>query len=36
MGFCDDPSHHWIRDSWRDQTQDSRCPMTSISGRNTK
>ena len=36
MGFCDDPNHHWIRDSWKDQTQDSRCPMTSISGRNTK
>ena len=36
MGFCDDPNHHWIRESWKDQKQDSRCPMTSISGRNTK
>ena len=36
MGFCDDPNHHWIRDSWKDQKQDSRCPMTSINGRNTK
>lgn len=36
MGFCDDPNHHWIRKSWKDQKQDSRCPMTSINGRNTK
>ena len=36
MGFCDDPNHHWIRDSWKDQKQDSRCPMTSVNGRNTK
>ena len=36
MGFCDDPNHHWIRESWKDQKQDSRCPMTSINGRNTK
>ena len=36
MGFCDDPNHHWIRESWKDQEQDSRCPMTSVSGRNTK
>ena len=32
MAFCDDPSHHWIRDSWETQTQDSRCPMTSAAG----
>ena len=36
MGFCDDPNHHWIRDSWKDQKQDSRCPMTTINGRNTR
>lgn len=33
MAFCDDPSHHWIRDSWENQTQDPRCPMTSANGR---
>ena len=32
MGFCDDPSHHWIRETWRDQTPDPRCPMTSDTG----
>jgi len=29
MNFCDDPAHHWIRDSWRDQPKDPRVPMTS-------
>ena len=29
MNFCDDPKHRWIRDSWRDQPQDPRVPMTS-------
>lgn len=33
MAFCDDPSHHWIRDSWETQTPDPRCPMTSARGR---
>lgn len=33
MAFCDDPAHHWIRDSWLDQEQDPRCPVTSASGR---
>jgi len=33
MAFCDDPSHHWIRDSWKTQSQDPRVPMTSSSGR---
>ena len=28
MAFCDDPTHHWIRDSWHDQQQDPRLPMT--------
>lgn len=28
MNFCDDPRHHWIRDSWRDQAIDPRVPMT--------
>ena len=29
MTFCDDPKHHWIRDSWRGQPTDPRVPMTS-------
>ena len=33
MAFCDDPAHHWIRDSWADQEQDPRLPMTSAAGR---
>ncbi|MBM3805635.1 MAG: 5-deoxy-glucuronate isomerase [Actinobacteria bacterium] len=33
MAFCDDPSHHWIRDSWKTQSQDPRVPMTSSTGR---
>jgi 5-deoxy-glucuronate isomerase len=33
MAFCDDPTHHWVRDSWSDMPPDPRCPMTSASGR---
>jgi 5-deoxy-glucuronate isomerase len=33
MAFCDDPAHHWIRESWQDQAPDPRCPMTSAEGR---
>ncbi len=33
MGFCDDPDHHWIRDSWADQAPDPRLPWTSALGR---
>ncbi len=33
MNFCDDPAHHWIRDSWRDQPKDPRVPMTSATER---
>jgi 5-deoxy-glucuronate isomerase len=33
MSFCDDPDHHWIRDSWATQLADPRCPMTSAKGR---
>ena len=36
MAFCDDPDHHWIRDSWNDQTQDPRLPWTSAHGRTRK
>ncbi|QNN54399.1 5-deoxy-glucuronate isomerase [Nocardioides mesophilus] len=33
MGFCDDPTHAWIRASWDSAEQDPRCPVTSASGR---
>lgn len=33
MAFCDDPDHHWIRESWDASVQDPRLPMTSASGR---
>ena len=33
MAYCDDPSHHWIRQAWAEQEQDPRCPMTSAGGR---
>ena len=33
MAFCDDPSHHWIRESWAQQEQDPRLPWTSAHGR---
>jgi 5-deoxy-glucuronate isomerase len=33
MAFCDDPAHHWIRDSWNAQVQDPRCPVTSAQGK---
>jgi 5-deoxy-glucuronate isomerase len=29
MAFCDDPTHGWIRDSWKGQAVDPRLPMTS-------
>ena len=29
MNFCDDPRHHWIRDTWRGMAKDSRVPLTS-------
>lgn len=32
MAFCDDPKHHWIRESWESQELDPRLPMTSESG----
>ncbi len=28
MAFCDDPSHHWVRDAWEGMEPDPRCPMT--------
>lgn len=33
MAFCDDPSHHWIREAWQTQKLDPRVPMTSANGR---
>jgi 5-deoxy-glucuronate isomerase len=36
MAFCDDPDHHWIRDSWNTQTQDPRLPLTTATGRREK
>lgn len=35
MAFCDDPSHHWIRESWKSQRLDPRVPMTSAQGRTS-
>ena len=32
FGFCDDPVHHWIRDTWADMAPDPRVPMTSADG----
>jgi 5-deoxy-glucuronate isomerase len=32
MAFCDDPTHDWVRGSWRDQVVDPRLPMTSWRG----
>lgn len=28
MAFCDDPAHHWVRDSWAGMPADPRVPMT--------
>ena len=36
MAFCDDPDHHWIRDSWNTQIQDPRLPWTTAHGRTGK
>ena len=33
MAFCDDPEHHWIRESWADQKPDPRLPWTTAAGR---
>jgi 5-deoxy-glucuronate isomerase len=33
MVFCDDPAHHWVRDTWEGMPADPRCPMTSATGR---
>lgn len=33
MAFCDDPTHHWIRETWTALAPDPRVPMTSARGR---
>ena len=35
MAFCDDPDHHWIRETWEAAGQDPRLPLTSAAGRVT-
>jgi 5-deoxy-glucuronate isomerase len=32
MAFCDDPAHHWIRDSWKGEAIDPRFPLTTARG----
>ncbi len=32
MAFCDDPAHHWVRDSWADMPTDPRCPVATAAG----
>ncbi len=32
MAFCDDPAHHWVRDTWATMEPDPRCPMTTAAG----
>jgi 5-deoxy-glucuronate isomerase len=32
MAFCDDPTHHWVRESWLQMEIDPRVPMTSATG----
>lgn len=36
MAFCDDPAHHWVRESWANTPVDPRCPMTSASALETR
>jgi 5-deoxy-glucuronate isomerase len=33
MAFCDDPTHHWVRDTWAGMATDPRVPMTTADGR---
>jgi len=32
MAFCDDPDHHWVRDTWLTMPIDPRLPMTGPDG----
>jgi 5-deoxy-glucuronate isomerase len=33
MAFCDDPVHHWVRETWSRRLTDPRVPMTSAVAR---
>ncbi len=33
LAFCDDPAHHWVRETWAGLTPDPRVPMTTAAGR---
>lgn len=33
MAFCDDPDHHWVRDTFTEDNHDPRCPMVMAVGR---
>jgi len=35
MSFCDDATHHWIREAWEGQEPDPRLPVTSADRRDT-
>jgi 5-deoxy-glucuronate isomerase len=32
MAFCDDPDHHWVRETWAGRNPDPRVPRTSHRG----
>jgi 5-deoxy-glucuronate isomerase len=32
MAFCDDPDHHWVRETWAGTRPDPRLPLTSARG----
>lgn len=32
MSFCDDPDHHWIRETWGTQPVDPRLPVSTAAG----
>ena len=32
MAFCDDPTHHWVRDELSSQPMDSRLPLMTAAG----
>jgi 5-deoxy-glucuronate isomerase len=36
MAFCDDPAHHWVRETWGALAPDPRLPMTTSAGRRAQ
>jgi 5-deoxy-glucuronate isomerase len=36
MAFCDDPAHHWVRETWGSLPADPRVPMTTAGGRRAR